>query len=189
MMLGVDYVVVHPWSSLTLGDTLTLVREEEKVQRPVYYISWVMGGAKIRYPLVEKLVFPWSGAARKIKPYFEAHPLKVITDQPLRQILENPIQFGQLVKGAIQLCEVGLRSNPMKSIKARALANLMGECTHTPVGKLGFEALANGLSLRKCFGGRTCRHQGPRKTKFLLLVGYVKSNFGDVCRCRGARVT
>ncbi|GAA0184923.1 hypothetical protein LIER_32211 [Lithospermum erythrorhizon] len=95
-----------------------LVRDEEKVQRPVYYVSQVMRGAETRYPLAEKLVYALIVAARKLKPYFEAHLVEVVTYQPLLQILENPNQSGQIVKWAIELSEVELWYNPRTSIKA-----------------------------------------------------------------------
>ena len=47
-----------------------LVREKEKVQRPVYYTSQALCGAEERYPLMEKLAFALVTAARKLKPYF-----------------------------------------------------------------------------------------------------------------------
>ena len=47
-----------------------LIREEEKVQKPVYYASWALRGAEERYPPMEKLVFALVTAARKLKPYF-----------------------------------------------------------------------------------------------------------------------
>ncbi|GAA0143735.1 hypothetical protein LIER_35799 [Lithospermum erythrorhizon] len=67
-----------------------LILEKEKIQRPMYYVSQVMRGIEIRYPLTEKLVYALIVTARKLKPYIEAHPVEVITSQPLRQILENP---------------------------------------------------------------------------------------------------
>ncbi|GAA0171983.1 hypothetical protein LIER_25900 [Lithospermum erythrorhizon] len=66
-----------------------LIREEEKVQRPVYYVSRVIRGAETRYPLIKKLVLALILAAQKLKPYFEAHPVEVVTHQPLRPILES----------------------------------------------------------------------------------------------------
>ncbi|GAA0143687.1 hypothetical protein LIER_35791 [Lithospermum erythrorhizon] len=97
-----------------------LIRKEEKVQRPVYYVSRV---------------------ARKLKPYFEAHPVEVITDQPLRQIMENPSRSGRIVKWAIELSEFDLRYKPRTSMKAQALADFMVECTHGPdAGAPEFEA-------------------------------------------------
>ncbi|GAA0168949.1 hypothetical protein LIER_23534 [Lithospermum erythrorhizon] len=51
-----------------------LLREEAKIQGPVYYVSKIITrGAKTMYPQTEKLVYALIVAARKFKPYFEAH--------------------------------------------------------------------------------------------------------------------
>ena len=47
-----------------------LVREEESVQRLVYYTSRALQGAEERYPPMEKLAFALVTTARKLKPYF-----------------------------------------------------------------------------------------------------------------------
>ena len=47
-----------------------LIREEEKVQKPVYYASRAFRGAKERYLPMEKLAFALVMATRKLKPYF-----------------------------------------------------------------------------------------------------------------------
>ena len=49
---------------------MALVREEDKVQKPVYYASWALRGAKERYPPMEKLVFALVTTAHKLKLYF-----------------------------------------------------------------------------------------------------------------------
>ena len=49
-----------------------LIREEERVQKPVYYASRVLHGAKERYSPIEKLAFALVTAARKLKPYFQS---------------------------------------------------------------------------------------------------------------------
>ena len=59
-----------------------LVREEEGSQRPVYFISRAFRGAEERYHRMEKLAFALVTAARKLKPYFQAHTIIVLTDQP-----------------------------------------------------------------------------------------------------------
>ena len=45
-----------------------LNREEDKVQKPIYYASRALRGAKERYPPMEKLTFALVTAARKLKP-------------------------------------------------------------------------------------------------------------------------
>ena len=61
-----------------------MIREEEKVRKPVYYASRALQGAEERYPPTEKLAFELVTAARKLKPYFQAHKVVVLTDRPLR---------------------------------------------------------------------------------------------------------
>ena len=48
----------------------TLIREEGKVQKPVYYTSRALRGAEGRYSLMEKLVFALITAFRKLRHYF-----------------------------------------------------------------------------------------------------------------------
>ena len=60
--------------------SLTLIREEGKVQKPVYYASKSLRGAEERYPPMEKLAFSLVTVARKLKPYFQAHIINVLTD-------------------------------------------------------------------------------------------------------------
>ena len=74
----------------------TLVREEERVQKLVYYASRALRGAEKRYPPMEKLVFALVTTARKLKPYFQAHMMNVLTDNPLQHAISNPETAGQL---------------------------------------------------------------------------------------------
>ena len=60
-----------------------LVREENRVQLPVYYTSWALWGAEGQYPSMEKLAFTLIIAARKLRPYFQAHTIVVQTDKLL----------------------------------------------------------------------------------------------------------
>ena len=63
--------------------SVALIIEEDQVQKPVYYSSRALRGAKERYPLMEKLVFALVTAACKLKPYFQTHMVIVLTDKPL----------------------------------------------------------------------------------------------------------
>ena len=61
-----------------------LVREEDKVQWPVYYISKSPLDIETRYPMLEKLALALMVASKKLKPYFHAHLIEVLTNYPLR---------------------------------------------------------------------------------------------------------
>ena len=56
-----------------------LVRDEEIVQTPSYYVSKALQDAEIRYSEIEKLTLALAVAARKLRPYFRA---RVILCQP-----------------------------------------------------------------------------------------------------------
>nr|XP_027088665.1 uncharacterized protein LOC113710014 [Coffea arabica] len=73
-----------------------LVREDGKVQRPVYYVSRALQGAETRYTMIERYVLALVHAARKLRSYFQAHPVVVMTDQPLKQILSKPDASGRM---------------------------------------------------------------------------------------------
>ena len=68
---------------------MTLVREEDKIQKLVYYASRALRGAQERYQPMEKLAFALVMAVRKLKPYFQAHTVTILTDKPLRQAMSN----------------------------------------------------------------------------------------------------
>ncbi|XP_060965610.1 uncharacterized protein LOC133034526 [Cannabis sativa] len=108
--------------------SVALVREEDKVQHPVYYVSKRMIGAEIRYRLIEKLVFCLLMASRKVRPYFQAHPIKVPTNHPLRQVLQKPEASGRLLKWAMELSQFDIHYVPRISIKGHALADFITEC-------------------------------------------------------------
>jgi hypothetical protein len=54
-----------------------LVQETEAGQKPVYFISEALQGAKIRYIEVEKLAYALVMASRKLKHYLQAHRIVV----------------------------------------------------------------------------------------------------------------
>ena len=75
-----------------------LVREEETIQKVVYYVSKRLVDAETRYPTIRKLAYSLVLASRKLRPYFQAQPIVVYTDQPLRQVLQKPEAAGRLLK-------------------------------------------------------------------------------------------
>ena len=74
-----------------------LIREEERIQRPVYYTSRALRGAEERYSNMEKLAFALLIASRKLRPYFQSHPIIVLIDYPLRKAMNKPDAAGRLV--------------------------------------------------------------------------------------------
>ncbi|XP_070004427.1 uncharacterized protein [Nicotiana sylvestris] len=66
-----------------------LVQEEQGKQSPIYYVSKYLLDAETRYPQLEKLALALIMASRKLGPYFQCHPIIVVTTYPLRNILHK----------------------------------------------------------------------------------------------------
>ena len=64
--------------------SMALVREEDKIQKPVYYTSRALCGTEERSLSMEKLAFVVVMIAHKLKPYFQVHMMIILTDTPLR---------------------------------------------------------------------------------------------------------
>ena len=74
-----------------------LIREKAKKQLPVYYFSQAFQGAKSNYPRIEKIAFALIVASRKLRQYFQANPILVMTDQPIKKSMNRPEAAGRMV--------------------------------------------------------------------------------------------
>ena len=106
-----------------------LVREEDKAQKPVYYASRALRGAEERYLPMEKLTFSLVMIAQKLKPYFQAHTVIILTDKPLRRAISNPEAAGRLTLWVIELSEFDIQYRSRTAIKGY-VANFIAEFTN-----------------------------------------------------------
>ena len=74
-----------------------LIREEERVQKPVYYTSRALRGAEGRYLLIEKLAFSLVTASRKLRHYFQAHVINVMMAHLLKKAMNKLEVVGRLI--------------------------------------------------------------------------------------------
>lgn len=73
--------------------------------------------------------------ARRLRPYFQAHAIQVLTDQPLWVILHKPETLGRLVKWSIKLSKFNIEYHPQEVIKGQAIANFIAKYTYDPVAE------------------------------------------------------
>jgi ribonuclease HI/transposase InsO family protein len=101
------------------------------VQRPVYYISEVLSETKARYPQVQKLLYAVVLTRRKLRHYFEAHPVTVVSSFPLGEIIRNPDAACRIAKWSVELMGETLAYAPRKAIKSQILADFVAEWKDT----------------------------------------------------------
>ncbi|RVW84098.1 Retrovirus-related Pol polyprotein from transposon opus [Vitis vinifera] len=73
-----------------------------KEQKPVYYVSRTLADVETRYSKMELTALALRSAAKKLRPYFQAHPVVVLTDQPFCNILHKPDLIGRMLQWAIE---------------------------------------------------------------------------------------
>ncbi|XP_004308264.1 PREDICTED: uncharacterized protein LOC101303566 [Fragaria vesca subsp. vesca] len=110
-------------SATTINAALT--RHEHDNQLPVYYCGRGFTDPETRYPDIEKLALALITVARKLRQYFQAHTNHVLTNHPLRQILQKPETSGSMVKWAIELGEFDLHFKPRTAIKGLSGAGII----------------------------------------------------------------
>ena len=76
----------------------SLIQEEGKKQLPVYYVSQAFQGAEAKYPRIEKIVFTLIVASRKLRQYFQANPILVMMDQPIKRSMNKLEAIGRMVQ-------------------------------------------------------------------------------------------
>ena len=107
-----------------------LIREERSVQNLVYYTSHAFQGVKASYPRMEKIAFALLIASRNLRPYFQAHPIVIMTDQPIRKTMNKIDVVRQLIQWAIELGQFDIKYQPRAAIKAQVLADFIAEFTY-----------------------------------------------------------
>ena len=75
-------------------------KQKKKVMpHPVYFVSSLLQGARSRYNRIQKLLFSLLIASRKLRHYFQAHEITVVTRLPLQRIFTTQMRQGGLWSG------------------------------------------------------------------------------------------
>ena len=75
-----------------------LIRVDDGVQRPVYYVSKLLNEAEVRYLPLEKAILAVVHATRKLPHYFQAHTVVVLTQLPLKSVIRSADYIGRIAK-------------------------------------------------------------------------------------------
>jgi hypothetical protein len=123
-----------PTEPLPQSDAPKLHEEETpegttKVQKPVYFVSTILRDAWEHYTMQQNLLYTLLIASRKLRHYFQGHPIKVVTDRPLETILRNPNITKRVAEWAVELQPFEISFETTKVIKSKALAKFTAEWT------------------------------------------------------------
>ena len=119
------YIAVAPYAV-----SLVLIRVDNGVQRPVYYMSKSLHEAEVRYLPLEKAILVVVLGTRKLPHYFQAHTVVVLTQLPLKTILRNADYTGRIAKWGTILGAFDIKYMPRTSIKGQVLADLVANSSN-----------------------------------------------------------
>ncbi|XP_050240791.1 uncharacterized protein LOC126689600 [Quercus robur] len=106
-----------------------LVREEDGSLKPVCFTSRTLRGVEEKYPQMEKLAFTLIIAARKLKPYFQAHTIIVLMDKPLRKAMSSLEVVEKMALWAVELSEFDIQYRLRMAINGQIVADFITEFT------------------------------------------------------------
>ncbi|GJR71068.1 reverse transcriptase domain-containing protein [Tanacetum coccineum] len=104
-----------------------LLTDRNGRQCPVQYVSRTLNEAERNYSPLEKLALSLINMTRRLRRYFEAHPVKVITDQPIKNILSRTEASGKLAKYAVEIGTYKISFMPRNAVKGQVLADFLSD--------------------------------------------------------------
>ena len=91
--------VLFAYIAVTLyAISFVLIRVDNGIQRPVYYVSKSLNEAEVCYLPLENAILAVVHATRKLPHYFQAHIVVVLTQLPLKSVLRNADYTGRVAK-------------------------------------------------------------------------------------------
>jgi hypothetical protein len=89
-------LLLHVAATNQVVSVAIVVEQQEEghallVQRPVYFISEVLFESKTRYLQIQKLLYVVVLAQRKLRHYFETHPVNVVASFPMGEVVQNQV--------------------------------------------------------------------------------------------------
>ena len=97
----------------------------------MYFVSTVLQDARARYPMPQKILLALLVASRKLRHYFQGHPIKVVSAYPLERVLRSPNAAGRVAEWNIELQAFDLEFITTRVIKGASLADFVAEWTET----------------------------------------------------------
>nr|GEW67532.1 reverse transcriptase domain-containing protein [Tanacetum cinerariifolium] len=104
-----------------------LMTKKDGKQMLIYFISRALQGPKINYTPMEKFILALVSASKRLKRYFQAHTIVVITDQPIKQMLSSSEVAGRLLKCRFEIEGDDIHYRPRTSVKGHILAYFIVE--------------------------------------------------------------
>jgi len=97
------------------------------MQKPIYFVSKVLQGPEVRYRAIDKATLAVVFATRRLLHYFQSFTVIMMTDLPIRKVLQKPNVAGRMVRWAVELSEFDVQYEPREPMKGQVYADFVVE--------------------------------------------------------------
>lgn len=95
----------------------------------MYFVSEALSGSKLYYLELEKVACAIIVSSRKLRHYFEAHKIVVVTNQPLHNLFNNREASSRISKWASELSKFYIDFEKRTMIKSQVLVDFIANWT------------------------------------------------------------
>ena len=94
----------------------------------LYYLSRMMTPNELNYAPIEKLCLSLIFAIQKLKHYFQAHTVRLISKaNPIKYVMSRPVLSDRLARWYLQLQQFEIVYVPQKAVKGQVLADFLAD--------------------------------------------------------------
>ena len=98
-------------------------------------MSKVLQGPEVRYQALEKAALTVVFSVRRLRHYFQSFIVVVMTDLPIRKVLQKPDVAVRMVRWAVELSQFNIQYEPRGPIKGQVYADVVVELSSADATK------------------------------------------------------
>ena len=156
------------------------------VEHPVYFVSTMLWDARARYPMPQKLLLALLVASRKLRHYFQGHPIKVVSAYPLKMVLRSPNSDGRVAEWNIELQAFQLEFSTTRVIKGLHLQTSWQNGQRRQASRLARIDHFPREARHRTAGSCTSTGQSPDMARALAQCSYLLLEISSTTSCNSA---
>ena len=146
----------------------------------MFFVSKSLADAETKYSHLEQAALALRVATKKLRLYFQAHPIMVLTNLPLQSTIHKPDLSGRMACWAVELSEYGIEYKLRLAKKGHVLANFLAEIpqTETCSDSLNWWTLSVDGASQQTGAGIGLQLKSPSRDKIeqVIRLGFSASN-------------
>ena len=102
--------------------------DDQGNEQPIYYVSRTLKDTETRYPRIEKACLVIIYVSQRLKRYFSAHQILLVTkSHPIKALLHQSLLTGRIAQWLVLLSQYDIGIRTPKAVKSQAIANLLAQ--------------------------------------------------------------